>query len=57
LHPSPNIVKVIRSRRISWAGYAALTTNKKNSYKIMVENHTEIGWVDVERIHLVQDRK
>jgi hypothetical protein len=23
----------------------------------MVENHTEIGWVDVERIHLVQDRK
>jgi len=43
LYSSPNTVRDIWRRRISWAGYVAFMRNKKSSYKIMVQNLTDTG--------------
>jgi hypothetical protein len=34
---SLNIIKVTKSRRMRWAGYAVCTEMMRNSYKILVE--------------------
>jgi hypothetical protein len=33
LNASPNTIKVIKSRRISWAGHVARTEEMRNSYR------------------------
>jgi hypothetical protein len=38
LYPSPNIVRVIKSRRIRWAGHVALMGKGRGVYRILVEN-------------------
>jgi hypothetical protein len=37
LYSSPNIIKVIKSRRIKWAGHVACMGEMRNAYKILVE--------------------
>jgi hypothetical protein len=32
----PNIIRGIKSRRMRWAGYVALTGEMRNAYKILV---------------------
>jgi hypothetical protein len=62
LYPSPNIIKVIRSRRIRWAGHAALIGDMKIAHKILVgktEGNSLLGrprrgWEDG-GMHLAQD--
>jgi hypothetical protein len=36
LYASPNIIKVIKLRRIQWAGHAACTGEMRHAYKILV---------------------
>jgi hypothetical protein len=36
LYVSPNIIKVIKSRRIGWAGHVAHKGAMRNAYKILV---------------------
>jgi hypothetical protein len=36
LHPSPNIIRVIKSRRMRWAGHAARTREMGNVGSILV---------------------
>jgi hypothetical protein len=36
LYPSPNIVRMIKSRRMRWAGYVARMGKKRNAYRILV---------------------
>jgi len=36
LYASPNIVGVIKSRTIKWAGYFARMGHTKNAYKVLV---------------------
>jgi len=36
LHPSPNIFRVITSRRMRWAGHVARTGERRNEYRILV---------------------
>jgi hypothetical protein len=36
LHPSPNIIRVIKSRRIRWVRHEARMKEIRNAYKIMV---------------------
>jgi hypothetical protein len=36
LHSSPSIIRMIKSRRMSWAGYVARMGEKKNAYRILV---------------------
>jgi hypothetical protein len=37
LHSSPNIIRVIKSRRMRWAGYVARVGGKRGAYRILVE--------------------
>jgi hypothetical protein len=36
LYASPNIVRVIKSRRMRWVGHVACKVEMKNSYNILV---------------------
>jgi hypothetical protein len=36
LHSSPNIIRVIKSRRMRWAGHVARMGKKRDSYRILV---------------------
>jgi hypothetical protein len=77
LFSSPSIVRVIKSRRMRWAGHVACMVEVRNAYSILVgkpegrrplgrprhkwEDNIgmdlrEIGFGDVDWIHLAQDR-
>jgi hypothetical protein len=59
LYPSPSIIRIIKLRRIRWAGHVARTETRK-AYKLLVgkpEGKRPIGrprrrWVDNIRLHL-----
>jgi hypothetical protein len=36
LYPSPNIIRMMKSRRIRWAGHVARMRETRNAYKILV---------------------
>jgi hypothetical protein len=36
LYSSPNIIGMIKSRRIGWAGHVARMGDKRNAYKVLV---------------------
>ena len=36
LYSSPNIIWVIRSRRLRWAGHVALTGKRRGAYRVFV---------------------
>jgi hypothetical protein len=38
LYASPNIITVIKSRRMGWAGHVASIGEMRNAYTILVEN-------------------
>jgi hypothetical protein len=54
LYSSPNIIRVIKSRRMRWAGHVARIREKRNAYRILVgkpENKRSLGipkrrWMD-----------
>jgi hypothetical protein len=39
LYPSPNIIKVIKSRRMRWTGHVAHIEEMRNAYNILVGKH------------------
>jgi len=46
LYISPNVIGVIKSRRIRWAGYVARMAQTKNAYNILVgkpEGNRQLG--------------
>ena len=60
LYCSPNIVRVIKSRRMRWAGYVARTGEERGAYMVLVgkpEGKRPMGrprrrWVDNVRMDL-----
>jgi hypothetical protein len=60
LYPSPSIIRIIKSRRMRWAGHVARMGKKTNSYRLLVgkpEGKRPLGrprrrWVDNIRIDL-----
>jgi hypothetical protein len=36
LHPSPNIIRVIKSGRLRWAGYVARMVQRRGAYRVLV---------------------
>jgi hypothetical protein len=54
LYSSPNIIRIIKSRRMRWGGYVAWMGEKRNAYRILVgspEEKRPLGrprrrWVD-----------
>jgi hypothetical protein len=39
LYSSPNIIRVIRSRRMRWAGHVSCMGEKRSAYRILVGRH------------------
>jgi hypothetical protein len=39
LYSSPNIIRVIKSRRLRWAGHVARMRQRKGAYRALVEKH------------------
>jgi len=39
LYASPNVIKVIKLRRIKWAGHVACMEEMRNVYKIFIVKH------------------
>jgi hypothetical protein len=37
LYSSPSIIRMIKSRRMRWAGHVARMREKRNAYRILVE--------------------
>jgi hypothetical protein len=60
LYSSPNIIRMIKSRRMRWAGHVARMGEKRNAYKTLVgtpEGKRPLGrpkcrWVDNNKIDL-----
>jgi hypothetical protein len=59
-YSSPNIIRMIKSRKVRWAGHVARMGEKKNAYRISVakpERKRPVGrprrkWVDNIKIHV-----
>jgi hypothetical protein len=41
LYSSPTIIRMIKSRRMRWAGHVARMVDKRNAYRLLVENQKE----------------
>jgi hypothetical protein len=60
LYSSPNIIRIIKSRRMRWAGHVARMEETRNTYRILVgkpEGKRPLGrprcrWVDNIKIYL-----
>jgi hypothetical protein len=63
LYSSPSIIRVIKSRRMSWAGHAARMGERRNAYRILVgkpEGKRPLGrprrrWVDKIKMDLREE--
>jgi hypothetical protein len=47
LYSSPNIIKVIKLKRMRWVGHVTHKTEIKNSYTTLVGKPEEITWGDL----------
>jgi hypothetical protein len=64
LYSSPNIIRMIKSKRIRWAGHVPRMRTKRNAYRILVgkpDGMRPLGrprcrWVDNIQIDLKRDR-
>jgi hypothetical protein len=62
LYSSPSIIRIIKSRRMRWAGHVARMGEKKNAYRLMVgkpEGKRTLGrprhrWVDNIKMDLLE---
>ena len=50
-HPSPNIIRVIKTRRMRWVGHVALMRERRGVYRVLVENlrvrdHLEVPGIE-----------
>jgi hypothetical protein len=41
IYPSPSIIRMIKSRRMRWAGHVALMEEKRNVYRVLVGSQNE----------------
>jgi hypothetical protein len=62
LYSSPSIIRIIKARRIRWAGHVARMGEKRNAYRLLVgkpEERRPLGrprrrWLDNIRMDLVE---
>jgi hypothetical protein len=62
LYSSPSIIRIIKARRMRWAGHAARIGEKRNSYRLLLgkpEGRRPLGrpihrWLDNIRMDLVE---
>jgi hypothetical protein len=57
LYSSPNLIRMIKSRRMRWAGHVARLGETRNAYRILVgKPEGKIGWNGMGWIKLARDR-
>jgi hypothetical protein len=64
LYSSPSIIRIIKSRRMRWAGHVARMGEKRNVYRLLVgkpEGKRPLGrprrrWMDNIKMDLLRDR-
>jgi hypothetical protein len=64
LYSSPSIIRIIKSRRMRWAGHVARMGEKRNVYRLLVgkpEGKRPLGrpsrrWMDNIKMDLFRDR-
>jgi len=64
LYSSPNIIRVIKSRRMSWMGHVACMVERRGAYRVLVgkpEEKKPLGrprcrWEDNIKLHLLGSR-
>jgi hypothetical protein len=62
LYSSPSIIRIVKERRMRWAGHVARMGEKRNAYRLLVgkpEGRMPLGrsrhrWVDNVRMDLVE---
>jgi hypothetical protein len=62
LYSSPSIIRIIKSRRMTWAGHVARMGEKRNVYRLLVgkpEGKRPVGrpkrrWIDNIKMHLLE---
>jgi hypothetical protein len=62
LYSSPNIIRIIKARRMRWAGHVARIGERRNAYRLLVgkpEERRSLGssrrrWLDNIRMDLVE---
>jgi hypothetical protein len=62
LYSSPRIIRIIKSRRMRWAGHVARMGEKRNAYRLLMgkpEGEIPLGrprrrWVDNNKINLLE---
>jgi hypothetical protein len=62
LYSSPSIIRIIKSRRVTWAGHVARMVEKRNAYRLLVgkpEGERPLGrprrrWVDNIKMDLLE---
>jgi hypothetical protein len=48
LYSSPNILQVIKSRRMKWAGHVACMGQRRGAYRVLVgKPEGKMGWIDL----------
>jgi hypothetical protein len=53
----PDIIRVIKSRTVRWAGHVARMSAVRNAYNVLFRKpEGEIGWEIVDWSHLAEDR-
>jgi hypothetical protein len=57
LYSSPSISRIIKSRRVRWAGHVARMEEKRNAYRLLVgkpERKRPLRWVDNIKMDLLE---
>jgi hypothetical protein len=57
MHPSPNIIRMIKPRTIRWAGYIGSVRVKRNAYSVLVRKPNGKSPVEQHRHHLEDNIK
>jgi hypothetical protein len=45
LYSSPSIIRIIKSRRMRWAGHVARMVEKRIAYSLLVGKSEGLGWI------------
>jgi hypothetical protein len=55
LYSSSSMIRIMKSRRIRWAGYVARMGENRNAYRLLV-GRPRCRWVDNIKLDLCRDR-